>query len=192
MEDVSPVMTCVSGPDTGRQFAIKGGATTLGTGAGCHVESADPVLTGMQVTFTLADGRVTFEATDADVVEVDGVAQTIGAVRPGQQVRIGTSIWQLADEDAARQFAGFLGRVGGHIGAAAGLGRVEGFSVREMFSEVFKRHPDEEVDAYFSIGSPATTPSLADLGTAWPRPWVLARGATLSVLIYRGVYFAIG
>jgi len=184
------LMVCVSGPDAGKRFAIDQTPRTLGRNDKCHLFSDDTNVGDQTVVFLMRENRPFFQTEGAQDVYVDGAPLSRGKIRPGQQLRIGRSIWQVADEHAADQFAGWLAKVGGHIGAAAGLGKVEGFSVKKMFSDVFKSHPDDEVDDYFSVGSPATTPSLADIDTSWPRPWVFARAAAMSVLVYFGFSLA--
>jgi len=56
-----------------------------------------------------------------------------------------------------------------------------------MFSEVVARHTDEEVEEYFTVGTPRTTPSLSEIDTAWPRPWVFVRVLVMSLILY-GVF----
>lgn len=64
--------------------------------------------------------------------------------------------------------------------------KLEGFSLGDTFSEVFSRHSDEEVERYFSVGGPDTTPSLEQIDVRWPRPWVFFR----TFLVALGAYIA--
>lgn len=74
---------------------------------------------------------------------------------------------------------GFSDRVADTIG----LERIEGFSARAFFSDLFKRRTHEEVEAHFAWGFPGHVPALEALSAQWPRPWaflrVLASGALL-------------
>ena len=72
----------------------------------------------------------------------------------------------------------------------AGVERIEGFSARDMFSEVFRSRTDEEVEEYFTVGTPATTPPLEQVETNWPKPWVFFKTFTLSVIVYLAFVFA--
>jgi RsiW-degrading membrane proteinase PrsW (M82 family) len=75
-------------------------------------------------------------------------------------------------------------RVSDRISSAAGVQKLQGFSLRDTFSEVFSRHSDEEVERYFSVGGPDTTPSLDQIDVRWPRPWVFFRTFVVALLAY--------
>ena len=79
-----------------------------------------------------------------------------------------------------------FGRVSDRISSAAGVQKLEGFSLRDTFSEVFSRHSDEEVERYFSVGGPDTTPTLEQIDVRWPKPWVFFR----TFLVALGAYMA--
>jgi RsiW-degrading membrane proteinase PrsW (M82 family) len=80
----------------------------------------------------------------------------------------------------------FISRMSDRISAAAGVERLEGFSLGDTFSEVFSRHSDEDVERYFTVGGPETTPSLDQVDAGWPRPWVFLRMLLLALLVYFG------
>src|SRR5262249_19783234 len=63
-------------------------------------------------------------------------------------------------------------------------------SFLDMFSEVFGRHTDEEVEEYFTVGTASATPPLLEVNASWPKPWVFFRMFTLSALVYIGFVFA--
>jgi protease PrsW len=69
---------------------------------------------------------------------------------------------------------------------AAGVEQLEGFRLGEMFSEVFKKHTDDEVEAYFTVGTAATIPDITQVDTTWPRPWVFFRIFGGAMLVYMG------
>lgn len=80
----------------------------------------------------------------------------------------------------------FFGRVSDRISSAAGVQRLEGFSLGDTFSEVFSRHSYEEIERYFSVGGPDTTPPLTQIDVGWPKPWVFFR----TLLVALGAYIA--
>jgi hypothetical protein len=51
-------------------------------------------------------------------------------------------------------------RLSQRITNAAGVEQLEGFRLGEMFSEVFKKHTDDEVEAYFTVGTAETIPDI--------------------------------
>ena len=83
--------------------------------------------------------------------------------------------------------SGFAGKVTDLVG----LERIEGFSVREMSSAIFKKYGDETVEAYFSVGLKETTPPLEQVTTKWPKPWMFARMLGLALILYLGFYIAV-
>jgi len=85
---------------------------------------------------------------------------------------------------------GFLENVGSRLENFANLDKLEGFSLRDMFSEVFKRRASEELDDWFLVGSYCTTPKFEDIQTEWPRPWFFARVFAFMALSYAGLQLA--
>ena len=71
--------------------------------------------------------------------------------------------------------AGVSGSIFGKLKESTGVGQMEGFSFSEMFSEMFKKHTDEEMENYFGVGFPATTPPLSQVSASWPKPWFFMR-----------------
>lgn len=50
----------------------------------------------------------------------------------------------------------------------AGIEKLEGFSIKRLFSDVFKHHPAAEVEELFAIGTERTTPKIEDVDCSWP------------------------
>jgi hypothetical protein len=55
-----------------------------------------------------------------------------------------------------------------------GLEKIEGFSLSNFFSEVFRRHPPAEVENLFTVGSELTTPALHTSMGVMPNPWIFS------------------
>lgn len=66
----------------------------------------------------------------------------------------------------------------------ASLDKLEGFSLSEMFSEVFRNRSQDEVDDYFQVGSRHTTPDIREVPTAWPKPWFFGRVLVFIAFLY--------
>lgn len=66
----------------------------------------------------------------------------------------------------------------------AGVERLEGFNLGELFSEAFKRHTSEEVEEIFTVGTRSTTPLIQQVETGWPRPWIFLRTFLGAAFIY--------
>lgn len=65
--------------------------------------------------------------------------------------------------------------------ASTGLDNLKGFSLYELFSETFKRHTDDEMERYFGVGTPLTTPPVSQVDASWPRPWLFLRLIILGI-----------
>lgn len=72
----------------------------------------------------------------------------------------------------------------GRIQSLASTESLEGFSLREMFSEVFKRRSPDEVEDYLGAGTSKTTPPLDLVETGWPKPWLFFRVLAALVFAY--------
>ncbi len=64
----------------------------------------------------------------------------------------------------------------------SGLDSLQGFSFRGLFSEVFSKHTDEDIDRHLSHGTFGNTPEITDICTDWPKPWMFIR-----ILIFMGI-----
>ena len=104
---------------------------------------------------------------------------------------------QPSDEAGARRAAvqprsngGVLQSLGNRISSLASTDKLDGFSLRDFFSEVFKKRTRDEIDDYFVVGTSRTTPRIEDVATTWPKPWFFFRVLVFVALIYFGFYFA--
>ncbi len=70
------------------------------------------------------------------------------------------------------------------ITAQLGLDRIEGFSLRHFFSEVFRSHAPDEVERQLSVGAPDTTPDLHVAMGVMPTPWIFFRALTGAAVAY--------
>src|SRR5580704_15378779 len=83
-----------------------------------------------------------------------------------------------------------LQSIGNRISSLASTDKLDGFSLSEFFSEVFKKRTKDEIDDYFVVGTSRTTPRIEDVATSWPKPWFFFRVLTFVALLYFGFYFA--
>jgi RsiW-degrading membrane proteinase PrsW (M82 family) len=72
----------------------------------------------------------------------------------------------------------------------ASLDKLEGFSLKEMFSEVFRKRTQDELDDYFQVGSRLTTPEITEVPTGWPKPWFFGRVLLFVGMLYFAQYLA--
>lgn len=97
-----------------------------------------------------------------------------------------------ATSDAAERAKAAAAKVGATFAKAVGVEKLEGFSLKALFSEVFKKHPEEEVERSFMCGTPETTPDVRDVDASWPKPWIFMRALIASVVIYWALHSGYG
>jgi len=115
-------------------------------------------------------------------VDDKGRGLTVACPLCGKQIQIPSGDTQSSTPDVGE----FAARVSARISSTVGVEKLEGFSLKEMFSEVFAKHTDEEVERYFAVGGPDTTPPIADVDTSWPKPWVFFRTFMTALIAYIG------
>lgn len=76
-----------------------------------------------------------------------------------------------------------------HVHRAAGFdGKVE-IRLRDLFSETFKKHTEEDAEKLFVVGTSKTTPTMDQLIDTWPKPWLFMRIFIIVAIGYFGFYF---
>jgi RsiW-degrading membrane proteinase PrsW (M82 family) len=185
------ILTCFSGPDQGKRLAITEIESTMGRSVQCDLLSDDQDVADRHVLFRLQAGKPHCKSVGNASLFVDGHrTQEIG-ILPGQQLRIGRSLWHLGTAATASKAEGWFEDITGRISSVAGVEKIQGFDAREMFSEVFRSRSDEHVEEHFTVGTPSTTPPLSAVDTTWPKPWVFFKTFTFSVLVYVCFVFAV-
>ena len=82
-----------------------------------------------------------------------------------------------------------MGNIVDHISSAAGVERLDKGSSRGMFSGIWKKREPDEIEAYFSVGTPTTTPDLKEIDTRWPQPWAFWKAFIGAILAFGGLYY---
>jgi RsiW-degrading membrane proteinase PrsW (M82 family) len=167
-------------------MALGEGYYKIGTAPGSNIVSDDAEVLASHAVLGAERGVVSVQPSDGADVFVDGV-RISGAValKKAQQLRVGRSLWRLTNaRGETPPDTGVFSKWSARVSAAAGLERIQGFSASDLFSDVFKKRSDEEVEEYFVAGTMRTTPDLATVGTDWPKPWAFARIFLFSVAAY--------
>lgn len=66
-------------------------------------------------------------------------------------------------------------------------GQVE-IHLKDLYSEVFKNHTQEEKDELFVCGTGKTTPKESEMIAEWPRPWLYSRIFLMFAVVFSGLY----
>ncbi len=185
-------LVCISGPDQGKRIALGDQETVIGSASDAGLLSGDPDVAERHAGVCLLNGVVHYRSLAGTPLFQDGVGRSDGTLGPGAQLRIGRSFWQMQAPGrvVGSPAGGLFDAVGRHVRSITGTEELEGFSVEEFFSDVSKRRTDEDIEEFFIVGTRLTTPSLRDVNTKWPKPWLFFKALTLSLLIYLGFAFA--
>jgi RsiW-degrading membrane proteinase PrsW (M82 family) len=179
-----PILVCISGPDQGKRIAATAREAMLGRAPTCHLLSDDAEVAARHLALWVKDGKLAYRALADFPVFVDGQSAASGIVLPGQQLRVGRSYWQIVPGGPSASAAGLIERLSDHITTAAGLDKVQGFSLSETFSEVFKKRAPEEIEDHVIVGTRATTPPLESVEANWPKPWLFFRALAFTSATY--------
>lgn len=84
----------------------------------------------------------------------------------------------------------FVGSFMDRLQKMASTGKLEGFSLSAMFSEVFRKRSTEEIEEYFLTGTTKATPPIDQVQTGWPKPWFFFRVLVFVAVLSAGFYYA--
>ena len=117
----------------------------------------------------------------------------LAVLAPGAYQTVPQPIYYVAQQAAvqaqtARQNR-LLSSLRGRIQSLASTENLEGFSLKEMFSEAFKRHGAEAIEDYILVGTSKTTPPIELVETGWPKPWLFFRLLVALVIAYVALTF---
>jgi RsiW-degrading membrane proteinase PrsW (M82 family) len=186
-------LECLAGPDRGKRLAVTGPEIlTVGRAPDSNLLSDDPDVSERFASIQLQGAALHLRGLGDPLPYIDGHSRMEALLVPGQQVRLGRSLWQVHGPGSGEGVLGLVSRLGDRLNLIAGLEKPSDFRPGEMFSEVIKRHPDEEVEAYFTVGTATTTPQLLAIDANWPRPWMFLRVLAMSLVLYLGFLWVYG
>jgi hypothetical protein len=173
-------LRCIAGPDAGKVFIISSAEVLLGRASG--IGQADPALAEQHLTLCWMNNSLYYRMLGGQI-RIDGVIPApTGVLQLGQSFQMGSSIWQVNSQTAT--LGGLLDSLGKRLNSLASTEKLEGFSLSGMFSEVFKKRQQEEIDEYFICGTSKTTPPIEKAVTGWPKPWFFMRVIMFLAAVY--------
>lgn len=179
-------ITCISGPDAGRFYTVAAAETIVGRVTG--IGQTDPGVQMQHVAVSTVNQRLRIRALSAAPVFINGQPYMNGELLPGQEFRIGSSVWKVS-APLGQHSNNLLQQMQEQLNRLAGTEKLEGFSLKEMFSEVFKKRTTEELEDYLTVGTYKTTPPIDKAQTGWPKPWLFMRVLSVVMIAYFGFSF---
>lgn len=92
------------------------------------------------------------------------------------------------EEKNINELNNFFSNVADQITKIAGVDKPEDLKLRDVFSDVFKKHADKDAERLFIMGTDLTTPNIEDSLDAWPKPWLFARIFIIMMTCYLGLF----
>jgi RsiW-degrading membrane proteinase PrsW (M82 family) len=126
-----------------------------------------------------ATDRADFSRPDANAARPDAARHAAAAAGPAAGPAAGAGANRPVD-------------LGDRFSDLIGLEALKDFKLGEVFSEVFKKHTQEEMEEQLITGTARHTPSLAELAVGWAKPWLFARLLAVSALLALVLYIAFG
>jgi RsiW-degrading membrane proteinase PrsW (M82 family) len=114
-----------------------------------------------------------------------GVPQVVYQSVPQQVYYVSAQSAHAQNVHQNNLLAGLRGR----IQSLASTESLEGFSLKAMFSEAFKRHGEDAVENYILVGTSKSTPPIELVETGWPKPWLFFRLLVALVVAYVALTF---
>jgi len=170
---------CISGPDAGKAYMIGASEVSLGRVSG--IGQNDPGIADNHVALSWQNNVLHFRTFGSKLI-VGGVTVTQGTLSHGQQFQMGASTWQVGA--APVELTSLLGSLASRLNKLTSTEKLEGFSLTQMFSEVFKGRKPGEIEDYFVVGTSKTTPPIDEVPTGWPKPWFFMRVLIFMLAVY--------
>ncbi len=173
-------LQCVSGPDAGKAYMIGAAEVSLGRVSG--IGANDPQVAENHVVLSWNNNVLHFRTFPGSRMRVAGTDVTQGSLSNGQQFQLGASTWQVGT--APVELTNLLGSLASRLNQLTSTEKLEGFSLTQMFSDVFKSRKPGEIEDYFVVGTTKTTPPLEEVQTGWPKPWFFMRVLLFLLAVY--------
>ena len=212
-------LECVAGKDENRRVVVDERPIRIAHAALQPALAVTEMMPGQgYLSARVENGQILVDAHNCLIpIYVNNKEIMTSFMRDEDTLRIGNSVWRTrheptrsADANHAeanrpdpRQAAGPKRPADANRAAAPvdlnhrfsdliGLEALTDFKLGEVFSEVFKKHTQEEMEEQLITGTARHTPTLAELAVGWAKPWLFARLLGYSALLALVLYIAFG
>lgn len=118
-------------------------------------------------------------------VKINGNTITTGTIKTGDIVWIGRSLWRAnypAATVTGNQSFNTTG-IRNQFHNLIGLEDLKDFKLKDIFSQVFKKHTAAQMEDQLVTGTISNTPALTDIEVGWAKPWLFFRLLALSIIL---------
>ena len=139
------------------------------------------------IGFSFLNGVLLLDASVCKIpVKINGKLVDKAVVHAVDILRIGDSIWKAhypASESIAANLASTANSINRHFTSFIGLEGLQDFKLKDVFSEIFKKHSLLDMEDQLITGTARNTPAITDIETGWAKPWLFARLLLLAVVL---------
>ncbi|WP_020597250.1 PrsW family glutamic-type intramembrane protease [Spirosoma panaciterrae] len=185
------VFYCLAGPDSGKSIALPiSKQLSLGRSPQNDVVLSDPYVVDFQLVIGLVGNQLSFSTYEGNYVYMGSQLTPSGLLytEGNSDLQIGQSLWRFSRQAVPVQPLSQLGRMKEWLG----LQHLESdFKLSSIFSAVWEKRSDEDIETAFTVGSIQTTPPVQTLSSTWPKPWLFARIGLFALIVFIGLYICV-
>lgn len=180
-EELTLILECIDGKDDHLKIELNNGKSIAINNCGGKNSKEIHELknhTG-EIIFTNNNGVIHFDASGCNApIKLNGNMASIGNIMPNDLLRIGNSIWRSTksvESGVAALTAAAPKNFTQQFGNVMGLEGLKDFKLKNVFSDVFKKHSLVEMEEQLVTGTSKNIPAITDIEVGWARPWLFAR-----------------
>ena len=186
---LSVFLECIDGKDDRLKIEIENGSSiVLGKD---DAESTMNILEladcNGEITFSNKDGILYFDAGGCSAsIKLNGNSAVAGNLKPNDLLRIGNSIWRSVIEvpDTPGSFSPVAKKtIKSHFSSIMGLEELKDFKLKNIFSNVFKKHSFADMEEQMVTGTSKNIPAITEIETEWARPWLFSRLLLVALIV---------
>lgn len=178
---------CIEGKDVHFTTSLQPGQTITLSPPGAN-GIAIKELEGVQGSIVLSyqNNALQIQALGGNMpVKINSSTVTTGFIKTGDIVWIGRSLWKANYPGTATggNSSFNTSAIRNQFHNLIGLEDLKDFKLRDIFSQVFKKHTPTEMEDQLVTGTIRNTPALTEIEVGWARPWVFFRLLVLSIIL---------
>ncbi|MFS0725343.1 PrsW family glutamic-type intramembrane protease [Paenibacillus sp. 1P07SE] len=129
--------------------------------------------------------RTSGRAAEAETAGTSAGAETAASA---ETAGAGTARERQSGSAQAPSGGGILQDFADKLHRAAGFEEKVEIKLKDVFSDTFKKHSEEDAERLFIVGTSATTPTMDQLIDTWPKPWLFMRIFIVGMIGFLGFY----
>lgn len=181
------IFECIDGKDDHFKIELENGRRImLGNSDGENSVAVKEFENGGCMHISNDNGVLHFDASDCAVpVKINGNPATKGVLTIADVLKVGNSIWKVfgsANENEAL-VSSKVNLLKTHFHKYTGLEDLKDFKMKQIFSNVFKKHTLVQMEDQLVTGTFNNTPGITDIEVSWAKPWLFSRLLLVSVCL---------